>query len=121
MESSGRLERPGGTAAAGRGASIAIIVFCQVAAMAVWFSASAVVPALKAQAAIDDATASLFTSAVQLGFVLGTLACATLGLADGPAHHLDALVTGIGGESEDLLERQVGQNGSYESQLHGCS
>ncbi|HEX7006265.1 MAG TPA: MFS transporter [Alphaproteobacteria bacterium] len=82
MESSGELERPAGSAATGRRASIAIIAFCQVAAMAVWFSASAVVPALRAQAALDDATASLFTSAVQLGFVAGTLASATLGLAD---------------------------------------
>jgi MFS family permease len=82
MESSGgpAAQRP--ATAAGRGASIAIIVFCQVAAMAVWFSASAVVPALKAQMALDDATASLFTSAVQLGFVVGTLTSAVFGLAD---------------------------------------
>jgi MFS family permease len=66
----------------GRAASIAIIAFCQVAAMAVWFSASAVVPALKAQAALDDATASLFISGVQFGFVAGTLVSAVLGLAD---------------------------------------
>jgi MFS family permease len=82
MESSGGLEGRSRATARGRGASIAIIAFCQVAAMAVWFSASAVVPALKAQAALDDATASLFTSAVQLGFVIGTLVSAALGLAD---------------------------------------
>jgi MFS family permease len=62
--------------------SIAVIAFCQVAAMALWFSATAVIPALKREMALDPATASLFTSAVQLGFVVGTLTSAFLGLAD---------------------------------------
>ena len=66
----------------GRGASLALIAFCQIAAMALWFSASAVVPALRAQVGLDDATASLFTSAVQAGFVAGTLLSALLTLAD---------------------------------------
>jgi len=50
--------------------------------MALWFSASAIVPALKAAGQIDPKTASLFTSAVQAGFVAGTLTSAFLGLAD---------------------------------------
>jgi MFS family permease len=62
--------------------SIAVIVFCQVAAMALWFSATAVIPALKKEMSLDSETASLFTSAVQLGFAVGTLASAFLGLAD---------------------------------------
>ena len=57
----------------GRAASIAIIAFCQVAAMASWFSATAVIPALEAEIGLDATTASLFTSAVQFGFVAGTL------------------------------------------------
>ncbi|SLN27533.1 MFS transporter [Oceanibacterium hippocampi] len=67
---------------AGRGFSIGFIALAEVAALGLWFSASAVVPALKAEAGIDSHTASLFTSAVQFGFVLGTLASAALGLAD---------------------------------------
>ena len=63
-------------------ASIGLIALCQVAALAVWFSATAIVPALEAQAGLDAATASWFTGAVQLGFVAGTLASAFLGLAD---------------------------------------
>ncbi len=66
----------------GRAGSIAIIAICQVAAMALWFSASAIVPALRAQYALDPVLASMFTSAVQLGFVFGTLGSAILGLAD---------------------------------------
>lgn len=62
--------------------SIAVIAFCQVAAMALWFSASAIVPVLREQVALDPVLASLFTSAVQLGFVFGTLGSAFLGLAD---------------------------------------
>jgi len=66
----------------GRVRSITIIAICQVAAMALWFSASAIVPALRAQYALDPVLASMFTSAVQFGFVFGTLGSAILGLAD---------------------------------------
>jgi len=62
--------------------AIATIAVCQVAAMALWFSASAIVPALRESGQIDPQTASLFTSAVQAGFVAGTLVSAFLGLAD---------------------------------------
>jgi len=50
--------------------------------MALWFSASAVVPALRAEVDISAGVASLFTSAVQAGFVAGTIVSALLGLAD---------------------------------------
>lgn len=66
----------------GRNASLAIIALCQIAAMALWFSASAVVPALRAEIGLDGTTASLFTSAVQAGFVVGTLFSAFFSLAD---------------------------------------
>jgi len=50
--------------------------------MTLWFSATAIIPALQAERGLDETTASLFTSAVQLGFVVGTLTSAVLGLAD---------------------------------------
>jgi MFS family permease len=62
--------------------AIALIALCQVGVLALWFSATAVLPALEAQVGLDPTVASLFTSAVQLGFVAGTLASALLGLAD---------------------------------------
>jgi len=68
--------------AAGRRLSITVIAASQVAAMTLWFSATAIIPALQAEHGLDSTTASLFTSAVQLGFVVGTLVSAFLGLAD---------------------------------------
>ena len=50
--------------------------------MTLWFSATAIIPALQAEHGLDSTTASLFTSAVQLGFVVATLVSAFLGLAD---------------------------------------
>jgi MFS family permease len=69
-------------ATAPRNRSLALIILCQVMAMALWFSATAVVPALKAEGGLDDFTAGLFTSAVQAGFVIGTLCFALTGIAD---------------------------------------
>ena len=62
--------------------SLTVLAICQVAAMALWFSASAVLPSLRMEYTLSADQASLFTSAVQAGFVIGTLASAILGLAD---------------------------------------
>ena len=62
--------------------SIAIIASCQVAAMSLWFSASAVLPALTAQFRLTPFAQAALTSSVQLGFVIGCIASALLGLPD---------------------------------------
>jgi MFS family permease len=62
--------------------SLILLAFCEVAAMALWFSASAVLPSLQAEYDIGPTLASLYTSSVQIGFVVGTLLSAFLGLAD---------------------------------------
>ncbi|NNG05064.1 MAG: MFS transporter [Inquilinus sp.] len=62
--------------------SLGVLAGCQVAAMALWFSASAVVPSLLAEYPLSAFKQSLFTSGVQAGFVAGSLASALLGLAD---------------------------------------
>jgi MFS family permease len=62
--------------------SLAALAGAEVLALSLWFSATAVVPSLRAAGAIDALHASLFTSAVQAGFVLGTLISAVFGLAD---------------------------------------
>ena len=62
--------------------SIAIIASCQVAAMSLWFSASAVLPALIAQFRLTPFAQAALTSSVQLGFVIGCIASALLGLPD---------------------------------------
>ena len=68
--------------AASKGASIAIIAVCQVAAMALWFSASAVIPALVAEFRLSGFAQAALTSGVQAGFVLGCVVSALFGLAD---------------------------------------
>ena len=65
-----------------KSASLFILAVCEVAVMALWFSASAVVPSLAAEFALSATQKSLFTSAVQAGFVCGTLLSAGLALAD---------------------------------------
>ena len=50
--------------------------------MSLWFSASAVVPSLIAEYGLSPQQASMMTSAVQIGFVAGTVTSALLGLAD---------------------------------------
>ncbi|PPR61293.1 MAG: hypothetical protein CFH10_01202, partial [Alphaproteobacteria bacterium MarineAlpha4_Bin2] len=62
--------------------SIALATLAMVAALGLWFSASAIVPALRVQENLDPVTASMFSSAVQLGFVAGTVISAVLVLAD---------------------------------------
>lgn len=62
--------------------SLTVLAVCQVAAMSLWFSASAVIPSLVAEYGISGLTQALFTSAVQAGFVVGSLVSAVLGLAD---------------------------------------
>jgi len=58
------------------------LALAEVLTLSLWFSASAVVPALKAEAGISDVQASLYTSAVSIGFVIGTLTSALLTLPD---------------------------------------
>lgn len=69
-------------AASSRATSLTLLVIAEVAAMTLWFSATAVVPAMRAEADIPAALASWFTGGVQIGFVIGTLVSALLGLAD---------------------------------------
>src|SRR5206468_8454344 len=63
--------------------ALALIGAGELLGMSLWFSASAVSPALKAEWGMTDAAAAWLTLAVQLGFVAGTLASAFGNLADG--------------------------------------
>ena len=71
-----------GNRAPSKALSIAVIAVSQVAAMSLWFSASAVLPALTAEYHLSAFTQAALTSAVQLGFVVGCVASALFGLAD---------------------------------------
>jgi MFS family permease len=70
---------------------LAFIAAVQVLVMGTWFSASAVVPALRAEWGLGAAGATWLTASVQLGFVTGAVTAAVLNLADRlPAHRLVA-------------------------------
>ena len=66
----------------GKWSALALLATCEVAAMALWFSASAVLPSISREFPLTTTQASLFTSAVQGGFVVGTLISALFNLAD---------------------------------------
>lgn len=65
-----------------KSAAIALLALCEVAAMAVWFSAAAIAPGLVADFGLSAGGAGWLTSLVQLGFVVGALGIAVTGLAD---------------------------------------
>jgi len=65
-----------------------LVALVLVLAMAVWFSASAVVPALAIRWHLSAGGAAWMTVPVQAGFVLGAVGSAVLGLADRIRPHL---------------------------------
>jgi MFS family permease len=62
--------------------ALLLLALAELCGMSLWFSASAVTPALVAEWRLSGAGASWLTLAVQLGFVAGTLASALLNLPD---------------------------------------
>ena len=84
--------------------SIALIAVCQVAAMALWFSASSALPSLVAEFHLTPFAQAALTSGVQLGFVIGCLASALLGLPDHfDPRRLFAVSAAIGAVANALL------------------
>ncbi len=59
-----------------------LLALAELLAMAVWFSASSVVPALTTAWALTDSGRAWLTISVQLGFVVGAFASAVFNLAD---------------------------------------
>ncbi|HEX3635192.1 MAG TPA: MFS transporter, partial [Paraburkholderia sp.] len=62
----------------GKTASLIIVLLAQVAAMGVWFSSTTAIAVIKLSHTIAPFEEALLTSAVQLGFVAGTIASALL-------------------------------------------
>lgn len=62
--------------------ALLLLALAELLAMGVWFSASAVVPALTSAWALDDGGRAWLTMSVQIGFVLGAFGSAVLNLAD---------------------------------------
>jgi len=66
----------------GKTLSLMIVLLAQVAAMGVWFSSTTAIALIKLSYPIAPFEAAMLTSAVQLGFVAGTIAQALLSLPD---------------------------------------
>jgi MFS family permease len=76
---------------------LALLSIAELLGMSLWFSGSAVVPALQQEWHLSPATTSWLTIAVQLGFVAGTLVSALLNLPDLiNVRHLFALAALLG-------------------------
>jgi MFS family permease len=66
----------------GKWRTLLLLSLAELLAMAVWFSASAVVPALTASWSLDESGRAWLTMSVQIGFVVGAFGSAVLTLAD---------------------------------------
>lgn len=62
--------------------SLALLTLAEVLAMSLWFISAALLPEMRAEAAISAAHAAALATAVQAGFVAGALLLATLGTSD---------------------------------------
>ena len=76
---------------------LVVLSTAELLAMALWFSATAVVPALTEEWGLDSGQQAWLTNSVQIGFVIGTLISALLNLADIlNARHLFAVCALLG-------------------------
>lgn len=76
-------QRPAGDEGArARRRALALLALALMLAMTTWFSASAVIPQLRAEWGLGSGGAAWLTIAVQLGFVAGALVAAVLNLSD---------------------------------------
>lgn len=68
--------------ASGRWRALGLLSLAELLALSLWFSASAVLPALSREWALGDGGRAGLTIAVQAGFIVGTLAAALTNLPD---------------------------------------
>jgi MFS family permease len=66
----------------GRARALLLLALAEVFALSTWFSATAVIPSLKATTGLSDLLVSLFASMVSAGFVAGTVVSALMALPD---------------------------------------
>jgi len=82
MNSSTVLEDVKESEGTGRWRALTLLAVAELLCMSLWFSASAVAPALQSEWTLSESQAGWLTLAVQLGFVAGTLLSALLNLPD---------------------------------------
>lgn len=66
----------------GKWRSLALLMLAEIAAMSLWFMSAAILPDLTREFEISQFRQAALSSAVQIGFVVGAVASALLGLAD---------------------------------------
>lgn len=59
-----------------------VLVFSQFAGTSLWFAVNAIMPDLQRELGWPEATLGTLTSALQFGFIVGTLVFALLAIAD---------------------------------------
>jgi MFS family permease len=92
---------------------LAVLSLAELLALSVWFSASAVLPALRREWALGDAGSASLTIAVQAGFIVGTLAAALANLPDvWPARQVMVAGAVLGALANGLLAVAVNDLGS---------
>ncbi|WP_322571514.1 MFS transporter [Rhodohalobacter sp.] len=80
-----------------------VIVFAQFAGTSLWFAGNAVLPDLTELLQLSDAAVGHVTSAVQFGFIGGTLLFAYMSLADRFSPSLVFLICAVAGSAANLL------------------
>lgn len=88
----------------GKWRTLLLLSLAELLGMAVWFSASAVVPALTSAWHLDESGRAWLTMSVQIGFVIGAFGSAVLNLADRlPARWLFAAAALFAGLATALI------------------
>ncbi len=87
----------------GRYRALMLLAIALVLGMTTWFSASAVIPQLRAEWDLSTGVASWLTIAVQLGFVAGALLSSILNLSDILAPRRVILLGSLGAAAVNLL------------------
>ena len=83
--------------------ALALLAAALVLSMTTWFSATAVVPQLRAEWDLGNTAAAWLTIAVQVGFVAGALVGSALSVADVFAPRLVILVGSLGAAAANLV------------------
>jgi MFS family permease len=97
---------------AGKRLYLAVLCLAVVLCLSVWFAGTAAVPALLAGGLVTPGRAAWLTTAVQLGFVAGTLVSAVLSLADRRDPRLLFLLCGLLASAATLAQTLVAPSGA---------
>ena len=92
---------------------LAVLSLAELLALSLWFSAAAVLPALRREWALGDGGAAALTIAVQAGFIAGTLGAALTNLPDvWPARRVMVAGAALGALANGLLALAVNDLGA---------